>query len=175
MTIAHHGIKQSDGNGDGGISVRYWRFRNGDVTWIYAAGYTVYGAYHINLYEIDIWTSADCSGTPIPVSAVTTSTNYSISHTGAQAIDNNIDTFWSDALGRSSSWICLECGSAVAIGSFSICRNIQFYGSQYYGNYWKKIIVEYSSNGTDWTQLLTVDTENTQINQSWEYFTNLQG
>ena len=165
MTIAHHGIKIKQ---SGTISARYWRFRAGDKSWSLA-----WGDYHINLYWILLYTSTDCSGMAISPLGALASSEYSATNSAAKAIDNepSLTTFWSMAWYRSVGWLRVDCGSAVELNSFKFVRN-SYKG---HGIYWKKIIVEYSNDGTNFTELCTVATEDTAVDKSWQSFYYLQG
>ena len=147
------------------VSARYWRFRAGDVSWN-----TQWGYYHINLTEIALYESSDCSGSAIAASSATGSSQYSTTYTPGKAIDGNLSTFWSTAWHRSDGWISIDCGSAVSVDSFKFTRSI----FNRLGIYWKNWIVEYSSDNLEFTELTNVDTENAAINNSWQEFHNLQ-
>lgn len=150
------------------ISARYWRFRAGDKSWS-----LTWGDYHINLYWILLYASTDCSGTALSPSGALASSEYSSTYSAAKAIDNDpsLTTFWGMAWYQSSGWLRVDCGSAVELNSFKFVRN-SYAG---HGVYWKKIIVEYSSDGTNFTELCTVATEDTATDKSWQSFYELQG
>ena len=146
-------------------AVRYWRLLAAATSWV-----TYYGKYQWNLYEVYLYASADASGSRISVSATTESTKYSASYPGANVVDGNAATFWGTVWDQTSpQWVAFDCGSAVTVGSFKIdtfCAAGGMYGP-------KKISLQYSTDGTNWTTLATVDVADSTIQHTIRTFTYL--
>lgn len=146
-------------------AVRYWRLLAADTSWV-----TLYGNYEWNIYAVYLYASANASGNIISVSATTESTKYSASLSGANVADGNASTFWSTAWHQTSpQWVAFDCGSAVTVGSFQIntyCTSGGMIGP-------KKISLQYSTDGTNWTTLATVDVANSTIQHTIRTFTYL--
>jgi hypothetical protein len=147
------------------ISARYWRLLAADTSWN-----TTWGIYHWNLHELELYSSSDASGTKLAVSASTASATYS-TYYPSKAFDGNPSTFWATPQQMTyQQWIQADMGSAVSVASFKIVVSAN--ASGLVGP--KKLSLLYSSDGTTFTTLATVDVANTTIDRFVYTFGDLQ-
>lgn len=126
-----------------GPTATYWRLRFASGPW---------NANYVSLSEIEMRATeggADqCSGG----TATASTENTGIGATAAKAFDNDNSTVWETTSGNGvNSWIRYQFASAVAVNEISV-RNWASWPLEAP----KDIVVEYSNDGSSWTEAWTI-------------------
>lgn len=121
-------------------SARWWRVRS--------VGSTQSGSNYVDLCELELYASADGTGTDLTTGkSAAASTNYNSSYPAGLAIDNNSSSFWASAAGDPGPWLSADLEAAAAVRSF----RLTFYLSAGLVVWGTSVLLEWSNDGSAWT------------------------
>jgi hypothetical protein len=135
----------------GPVAATWWRLRATADTYN-----TAVGGKTLDIYEIQYFTSADGSGTPLTVAAVAASSANG-GYVAANAVDGNTATDWETLEHQSGyQWIAARFATAQVLRTVKIWPG----GPANNAYIFSQGVVEYSQDGADWAQLATITPAN---------------